>query len=154
MSNYLFSMLIARFWDVTGGSITLGGVDYRDIPLNQLMEHINYVTQAPFLFNMSIRENLLAGKPDATEQEVIAAARSAVCDEFITCKDKTLILIAHRLSTIADCDQIAVINAGSVEAVGTHEGLLETSALYRQMWGIHCESVSWSAGSNTEVTSC
>jgi ATP-binding cassette subfamily B protein len=50
--------LIARFWDVSGGSITLGGVDYRDIPLKQLMENINYVTQDTFLFNMSIRENI------------------------------------------------------------------------------------------------
>lgn len=75
--------LIARFWDVSEGSITLGGVDYRDIPLNQLMENINYVTQDPFLFNMSIRENILVGKPDALEEEVVAAAQAAQCDEFI-----------------------------------------------------------------------
>jgi ATP-binding cassette subfamily B protein len=75
--------LVARFWDAGGGTISLGGVDYRDIPLNQLMENINYVTQEPFLFNVSIRENLLVGKPDATENEVIRAARSARCDEFI-----------------------------------------------------------------------
>lgn len=75
--------LIARFWDVTDGSITLGGADYRDIPLEQLMENINYVTQDPFLFNMSIRENILVGKPHATEEAVVAAARAAQCDEFI-----------------------------------------------------------------------
>jgi ATP-binding cassette subfamily B protein len=75
--------LIARFWDVSSGSITLGGVDYRDIPLNQLMENINYVTQDPFLFNMSIRENILVGKPGASEAEIISAAQAAQCDEFI-----------------------------------------------------------------------
>lgn len=75
--------LIARFWDVSGGSITLGGVDYRDIPLEQLMENINYVNQDPFLFNMSIKENLLIGKPDAAEHDMIAAARAAQCHDFI-----------------------------------------------------------------------
>ena len=75
--------LIARFWDAGSGSITLGGVDYRDIPLNQLMENINYVTQDPFLFNMSIRENILVGKPGASEEEIISAAQAAQCDEFI-----------------------------------------------------------------------
>ncbi len=74
--------LIARFWDVCG-SITLGGIDIREIPLNQLMENINYVTQDTFLFNMSIRENIRLGKPDATEWEVFAAAKAAQCEEFI-----------------------------------------------------------------------
>lgn len=75
--------LVARFWDVCAGSITLGGVDIREIPLNQLMENINYVTQDTFLFNMSIRENIRMGKPDATEWEVFAAAKEAQCEEFI-----------------------------------------------------------------------
>ena len=52
-------------------------------------------------------------------------------------KGKTLIVIAHRLSTITSSDKIYVINGGNVEAVGTHEELLENSSLYRSMWEAH-----------------
>ncbi len=76
--------LIARFWDVSEGGITLGGVDYRDIPLSQLMEKINYVTQDTFLFNMSIRDNILIGNPNASEDEVVGAAKATQCEEFIS----------------------------------------------------------------------
>ena len=69
---------------MSSGSISLGGVDCRDIPLNQLMEYINYVTQDPFLFNMSIRGNILVGKPDASQDEVASAAQAAQCEEFIS----------------------------------------------------------------------
>lgn len=75
--------LVARFWDVNNGSITMGGVDYRNIPLNRLMENINYVTQETFLFNMSIKENIRVGNPNATDEEIINAAKTAQCEEFI-----------------------------------------------------------------------
>ncbi|MGI5172462.1 ABC transporter ATP-binding protein [Treponema sp. OMZ 840] len=75
--------LIARFWDVSSGSITIGGVDYKNIPLAQLMEHVNYVTQDTFLFNMSILENIRVGNPAASDKEVKEAARLAQCTEFI-----------------------------------------------------------------------
>ncbi|MDO5713668.1 MAG: ABC transporter ATP-binding protein [Tissierellia bacterium] len=75
--------LLARFWDVRQGTITLGGVNYRDIPLSQLMENINYVTQDPFLFNISIKENIRMGKQDATDEEVYEAAKQALCHDFI-----------------------------------------------------------------------
>lgn len=207
--------LIARFWDVTEGKITMGGTDYRDIPLAQLMENINYVTQDPFLFNISIRENLKIGKPNATDDEVEAAAEAAQCAEFISklehgydtivgdagaklsggqrqrliiarailrnapilildeatafsdmenqqklqlslnalCKDKTLIIIAHRLSTILDCDQIAVVDNGRLSACGTHEELLQSSELYRNMWEVNQASIHWSVKSK-EVETC
>lgn len=76
--------LVARFWDVSEGSITLGGVDYRDIPLSQLMQDINYVTQDTFLFNMSIRDNILVGNPTASEDQVISAVKAAQCEDFIS----------------------------------------------------------------------
>jgi ATP-binding cassette subfamily B protein IrtA len=75
--------LIARFWDVTGGSIAIGGRDIREIPLSQLAEMISYVTQDNFLFNCSLKENIRLGKPAATDKEVYAAASAAQCDEFI-----------------------------------------------------------------------
>ena len=79
--------LLARFWDVTGGSITLGGVDYRDLSLSALMSKISYVTQDTFLFNLSVMENLRLGDPAASDAQVMQAARQAQCAEFIEALD-------------------------------------------------------------------
>lgn len=75
--------LIARFWDVGGGSITIGGVNLKEIPISQLSGLISFVTQDNFLFNCSLKENIRLGKPTATDQEVLAAAKAAQCEEFI-----------------------------------------------------------------------
>lgn len=75
--------LIARFWDVDNGSITIGGTDIRKLPLAQLADIVSFVTQDNFLFNCSIKENIRLGKPDASDDEVYAAARAACCDDFI-----------------------------------------------------------------------
>ena len=75
--------LIARFWDVDAGAILVGGADIREIALPELMEQISFVSQDNFLFNMSLRDNIRIGKPDATDKEVEWAASQAGCDEFI-----------------------------------------------------------------------
>lgn len=75
--------LIAGFWDVSGGKITLGGKDVKDIPLSQLASYIAYVSQDNYLFDQSVRENIRMGRPDATDAEVEQAARDAGCDTFI-----------------------------------------------------------------------
>ena len=75
--------LIARFWDVTDGSITIGGVDVRDMPLSQLSGLVSFVTQDNYLFRCSLLENIRLGNPAATDEEVKAAARAAQCEEFI-----------------------------------------------------------------------
>ena len=75
--------LIARFWDVTDGAITVGGVNVKDIPLRQLSEYVSFVTQDNFLFRCSLLENIRLGNPKATDEEVLAAARAAQCEEFI-----------------------------------------------------------------------
>ncbi len=75
--------LIARFWDVTGGEITVGGVNIKDMPLSQLSEYISFVTQDNFLFRCSLLENIRLGNPNATDEQVKAAARAAQCEEFI-----------------------------------------------------------------------
>ena len=75
--------LAARFWDVTGGSITLGSRDIRELPLKQLSREISFVTQDNFLFDCSLKENIRLGKPGASDEEVFAAARAAQCEEFI-----------------------------------------------------------------------
>ena len=75
--------LIARFWDVTGGSIAIGGVDVRQMPLSQLSGLVSFVTQDNYLFRCSLLENIRLGNPKATDEEVKAAARAAQCEEFI-----------------------------------------------------------------------
>lgn len=75
--------LIARFWDVTAGSITIGGADVRDMPLAQLSGLVSFVTQDNYLFRCSLLENIRLGSPSATDEEVKAAARAAQCEEFI-----------------------------------------------------------------------
>ena len=76
--------LIARFWDVTSGAITIGGVNVKDMPLSQLSEYVSFVTQDNFLFRCSLLENIRLGNPNATDEEVKAAARAAQCEEFIS----------------------------------------------------------------------
>ena len=76
--------LIARFWDVNAGAVLVGGVDVRELSLSDLTEKISYVSQDNFLFNMSLRDNIRIGKPDATDKEVEWAASQAGCDEFIS----------------------------------------------------------------------
>ena len=191
--------LIAGYWDVTSGSITLGGHELKDIPLSEIADQISYVSQDNYLFNRSIRENIRMGRPSATDAEVEQAAKQSGCDAFIRKLDngydtvvgsagshlsggerqriaiaramlknapvvildeatayidpenealvqkaistltvgKTLIVIAHRLSTIVGADNIVVVKDGTIHAQGTHEKLLETCPLYRDMWQAH-----------------
>ena len=194
--------LIASFWDVGSGSITVGGVDIRDISAAHYNRLVAYVSQDNFLFDTTVRENIRMGRPDATDAEVEQAARDCGCydcimaledgfdtvvgsggghlsggekqrisisramlknapivilDEATAYTDpeneviiqesvaklvggKTLIVIAHRLSTIVDADQIAVVNGGRIESVGTQTELLQGCRLYQTMWDAHIAS--------------
>ena len=191
--------LIARFWDVNDGKITIGGVDIRSMPLAQLADIVSFVTQDNFLFNESVRENIRKGNLTATDEEVENIAKASGCHEFIMklengydtmvgssgghlsggerqriaiaramlknapivildeataytdpeneaviqsavsklVQGKTLIVVAHRLSTIVDSDKIFLVNGGKIEASGTHEELLKSSALYNELWQAH-----------------
>jgi len=75
--------LIPRFYDVTSGKLTVDGIDVRDLDLHELRANISMVLQDVFLFHGTIRENILFGKPDATEAEMLTAAKIANVDEFI-----------------------------------------------------------------------
>jgi ATP-binding cassette subfamily B protein len=75
--------LIPRFYDVTGGSISLDGRDLRDYTLDSLRKQISIVLQDVFLFYGTVRENLLFGRPDASEDEMVSAAQAANAHEFI-----------------------------------------------------------------------
>lgn len=75
--------LIARFWDVNGGRVSIGGHDVKDYTLDSLMANISMVFQNVYLFNDTIENNIKFGKPNATHDEVVAAAKKACCDDFI-----------------------------------------------------------------------
>lgn len=75
--------LISRFWDVSSGEITIGGVSLKDMPLSQLADTVSFVAQDNFLFRCSLKENIRLGNPKATDEQVYAAARAAQCEEFI-----------------------------------------------------------------------
>ena len=75
--------LIARFWDVQGGKITVGGHDVREYKLDSLMKNISMVFQSVYLFNDTVENNIKFGRPDATHEQVVAAARAACCHDFI-----------------------------------------------------------------------
>nr|WP_218064540.1 ABC transporter ATP-binding protein [Streptomyces sp. PTY087I2] len=75
--------LVPRFWDVDAGSVSVGGVDVRDISSEMLLKHVGMVFQEPFLLDDTVAENIRLSRPDATDEEVEAAARAAQADEFI-----------------------------------------------------------------------
>ena len=75
--------LIASLWDVTGGSISIGGTDIRDIPQEAYADKIAFVSQDNYLFNMTVRENIRLGRPSATDAEVEEAAKMSGCHDFI-----------------------------------------------------------------------
>lgn len=75
--------LIARFWDVNSGRITIGGTDIRDFTLDSLMKNISMVFQSVYLFADSIENNIKFGCPDATHEQVVEAASKACCHDFI-----------------------------------------------------------------------
>ena len=191
--------LIAGFWDVKSGSITMGGHDLKSIPLPQLYEQVAFVSQDNYLFDDTVRENIRMGRREATDAEVEAAAEAAGCGGFIAglehgydtvvggggahlsggerqriaiaramlkdapiivldeatayidpeneaviqravarlVQNKTVLVIAHRLSTITGADNIAVVQDGRIAAQGTHEQLLGSCGLYREMWQAH-----------------
>jgi len=186
------SYLVPRLYDVTGGRVTIDGIDVRDLGFEALADAVGVVSQETYLFHASVAENLRFAKPDATDEELYSAARAAqihehiaglpegydtvvgergyrfsggekqrlaiartilrdppvlVLDEATSALDtqtelavqtaldalsqgRTTVTIAHRLSTVRDADQIAVLDAGRVVELGTHEQLLALEGHY------------------------
>ena len=133
--------LLPRFYDVVGGSITIDGTDIRDFSIKSLRDNISIVFQDNFLFNGTIRENILFGRKNATEEELAYAVKSAYLEDFIAelpdgleteIGERGTLLsggqkqrVAHRLSTIKNADKIAFIQEGEMIEFGTHEELME-----------------------------
>src|SRR5919197_2032637 len=137
--------LLLRFWDPLKGAVRLGDVDLRDFPLDDLRHRISIVQQDNYLFNTSIRENVRIGKPDATEDEIAAAARAAnihldsenerlikaAVARLMT--GRTTLVIAHRLSTILSADRVVMLDHGRVVASGRHAELVAADGPYAQL---------------------
>ena len=188
--------LVPRFYDVTSGRVLVDGVDVRDVKLSSLRSSIGVISQDPFLFSATVRENIAFGAGDLDQAELERIARIAQAHEFIerlpdgydtvigergitlsggqrqrlaiaralavdprililddatasvdastearirlglreAKRGRTTIIIAHRLSTIALADEIVVLDGGRVAARGTHEELLESSPVYRDIY--------------------
>jgi subfamily B ATP-binding cassette protein MsbA len=194
--------LLLRFYDPDAGSVEIDGVDLRCITRDSLLHQIAVVGQEPFLFDGSIRENLRYGRPDADDEQLLAAARAAHVDEFARTlpegydtevgtagvrlsggqrqriaigrallKDpsilvldeatsaldaqseqrvqaaidalldgrRTVFLIAHRLSTLRSADRIVVLESGRVSQTGTHDQLVRSGGLYRELLDLQRE---------------
>lgn len=86
--------LMVHFYDVSDGSVKIGGQDVRDMSIESLNDEISYVSQEQFLFNISLLENIRLGKPDASDEEVMAAAEKAQCNEFLVRLEKGIDTIA------------------------------------------------------------
>ncbi len=188
--------LIPRFYDVSEGAVLIDGQDVRDITLDSLRAQIGIVLQETNLFSGSIRDNIAFGRPDATDEDVIAAAHAAAAHDFILSfpqgyatpvgergatlsggqkqriaiaralllnprllilddstssvdlkteyqiqqaldllmQGRTSFVIAQRISTVVNADQIIVLDQGKIAAVGNHEELMETSAIYAEIY--------------------
>jgi ABC-type multidrug transport system fused ATPase/permease subunit len=188
--------LVPRFYDVTSGRVTVDGADVREVTLASLRRSIGVISQDPFLFSATVRENITFGAGELDDAEVERIARLAQAHEFIerlpdrydtvigergitlsggqrqrlaiaralavdprililddatasvdastearirlglreAKRGRTTIIIAHRLSTIALADEIVVLEAGRIVARGTHDELLQTSAVYRDIY--------------------
>src|SRR5205823_3543734 len=100
--------LVPRFYDATSGRVLVDGVDVRDVTLRSLRREIGVISQDPFLFSATVRENITSGAPG--------------------------LLIAHRLSPISLADEIVVLDSGRIVARGMHDELLELSQVYRDIY--------------------
>ena len=113
--------LLPRFYDVRGGSVRIDGHDVRDLTLTSLRAHIGICFDEPFLFSVSVRDNIAYGRPDATDDEVEAAARAAGAHDFITA-------LEHGYDTVVG-ERGYTLSGGQRQRVAIARTLLENPAV-------------------------
>ena len=127
--------LLPRFYDVTRGSIKIDGTDIRDFGLNDLRQHIAVVFQDNFLFDGTIKENILLGNPSATDEDVKRALHSACLSEFIDSLDKGVdTYIGERGKNMVPGKKIANHATGSCTVTNTYHLLLTTLTIRKEGW--------------------
>ena len=163
--------LLMRFYDVNSGSIKVSGTDIRDVTRASLRGSYGMVLQDTWLRAGTVRENIAYGKPDATMDEVIAAAKAAHAHSFIrrlpegydtviaedggnisqgqkqllciarVMQGRTSFIVAHRLSTIREADVILVMKDGHIVEQGNHDQLLAQGGFYAKLYNSQFEGV-------------
>jgi len=197
------AMLVPRLYDVNQGKVTLDGNDVRDLKILSLRSHIGVAFEDPILFSASVRENLVMGRPDATDEEIASALETAqatfvnelpfgletrvgeqghtlsggqrqrlalaravlgrpqvlVLDDPLSSVDVhteevieqalktvlqgvTAVLVVHRPSTLSLADRVALLDEGTIVAVGTHHELMESQPLYRAVLSQEAEELA------------
>lgn len=188
--------LISRLYDVSDGSVKVGGIDVRDYDVKTLRDAVSVVLQKNVLFSGTVKDNLRWGNKDATDEEIRRVCALAQADEFVSAMpdgydtmierggsnvsggqkqrlciarallkkpkililddstsavdtktdslirrafreeipDTTKIIIAQRISSVLDADKIVVIDNGTINGIGTHEELIETNEIYRDVF--------------------
>lgn len=152
--------LLARFYDPQSGSISMGGHDLREFTCDSLLSNISMVFQSVYLFNDTIRTNILFGKPDATEKELIAAAKKACCHDFIMALpngydtvvgegggtlsggEKQRISVARAILKNAPVI-ILVVDDGAIAEAGTHARLMQLNGIYSRFTHIREQAEGW-----------
>ena len=113
--------LLVHYYDVAGGSIRVGGQDIREMSVEALNDQISYVAQEQFLFNMSLLENIRLGRPEATDQEVLAAAEKAQCGEFLA-------RLEHGIHTMAG-DGGKMLSGGERQRISLARAILKNAPI-------------------------
>lgn len=118
--------LLLRFWDVTAGSISVGGHDVREFPQEDLRRLMTLVPQNTFLFNTSLRDNIRLGRADASDEAVEAAARAAQAHEFITTLPDGYDTVAGELG--------ALMSGGQQQRIAIARALLKDAPILVMDW--------------------